>query len=406
MPARDAASDPQPPKVASEPPKGIARPPMTTTGVVALLHGRVAPIVLSRAARARWLDVWTRAVIVPAWRRASAVWVGTAIVAAVIFGPTGMSPGDLTGLALHNPGVGAMLGTTWLLVFAPTARLLVRGDAASYLRSLPGPTVAPIVLAVAALVGLQLPWLLLWVIGEGLLGLGVVAALTAVILVLARWRPPQLRARWPGWKRDGEALRAIHVRALRRRAGDAIVRGAGLSILAGVAAGLFIRNNALAGADAATIGASVIVIVLVPAQVGVLLVILATHRSTAWLASSLGISHAARVAAVLYAILVVELVATAIAVGAACVLVEPDPRTATWLASTAGVVAVASAMATTRVLLGDEASVTIASRAVAGSVLVAAIAVLCLGTFGELGAIAFVATAALALFTVKPVVPA
>src|SRR5262249_43050805 len=56
----------------------------------------------------RWADVWTRAVILPAWRRAVAVWVGCAIVAVVLFGPTGMQPEDLTHLALHHVGVGAV----------------------------------------------------------------------------------------------------------------------------------------------------------------------------------------------------------------------------------------------------------------------------------------------------------
>ena len=45
-----------------------------------------------------------------------------------MFGPTGMQPGDLTGLALHHAGVGAVLGVTWLLIYVPTARLIVRAD--------------------------------------------------------------------------------------------------------------------------------------------------------------------------------------------------------------------------------------------------------------------------------------
>jgi len=38
-----------------------------------------------------WLATWQRAVIVPAWRPAAAIWVGAAIVSAVVFGPTGLS---------------------------------------------------------------------------------------------------------------------------------------------------------------------------------------------------------------------------------------------------------------------------------------------------------------------------
>ena len=356
---------------------------------------------MSSAARTRWLDVWTRAVIIPASRRASAVWVGAALVAALTFGPTAMHPSDLTGMALHNATVAAVLALTWLLVFVPTARLLLRGEGAAYLRCLPGPTTAPRVLAAAALIVLQLPWLLLWTIGEGALGLGVVGVETLLILILASWKPPVLRSKWPGWQSDGTALRAIHLRALRRRAGDALVRGAGLAILAGAGAGLFVRNNDLADADAATVGASVMAVVLVPAEVGVLLVILATHRSTAWLAASLGVSRLTRVGSVVFAIAVVQVAATAIAVCAAALVSDADGSTVAWLAGTSVVVAVSSSLGCTRVLLAAEESPTVAARVVIGSTAVAALAVLCLGLFGELGLGALFATCLLGLVMVK-----
>ncbi len=350
---------------------------------------------------ARWMDVWTRAVIVPAWRRAVAVWVGTAIVGAVIFGPTGMLPGDLTDLALHHPGAGITLGVTWILVFVPTARVIIRADQASYLRSLPGPVFARRWIAGGALVTLQLPWLALWILGEGLLGLAVVAVVTLVILALASWRPPQLRASWPGWRRPGSALRSIHLRALRRRAGDALVRGAGLSVLAGAAAGLVIRNNGLAGPHAAVVGTSVIAIVLVPAEVGVLLVVLATHRSTAWMAASLGIAARTRVIAVVYAVAIVQLVATSIAIAAATFIADLHVESLAWFAGTALVIAASSALGCARVLLAAEDSPTVATRTVVGSIVIAALAVLCLGLFGEFGAAAFAATCVFAVLTVR-----
>lgn len=351
----------------------------------------------AHAAHARWLDVWTRAVIVPAWRRAAAVWAGCAVVAVVAFGPNGIAPGQLTALALRSPAVGALLAVTWLLVFAPIARLLVRGDGARYLRSLPGPTVAPIVLALGALVVLQAPWAALWILGEGALGLAVIAAVTVPLVVLARWRPRAMRARWPGWTDDAAALRAIHLRALRRRAGDALLRGAGLAVLAGAAAGLFVRNNGLAGPDAATLGASVLAVMLVPAEVGVLLVILATHRETAWLAASLGTSRAARTGAVVATIAVVELAATALAIAGVWLVAEPDLATLAWLAAVSGAVAIGSALGRARVLLAAEDSPTIAARAVVGSVAIAALAVLALGLLDEVGALAVVAAGVLAL---------
>src|SRR5215813_11400041 len=91
-----------------------------------------------------WIAVWTRAVIGPAYRRAGAVWIGTAIAAAVVFGPTGLTPRDLTALALGNAGVGIVLAATWFLMFVPVARLVVRAEPAAYLRALPAPTAAPI----------------------------------------------------------------------------------------------------------------------------------------------------------------------------------------------------------------------------------------------------------------------
>jgi hypothetical protein len=354
------------------------------------------------AAHVRWADVWTRAVILPAWRRAGAIWVGCTIVAAIVFGPTGMLPGDLTGLALHNAGVGAVLAVTWLLVYVPTARLILRADAAAYLRTLPGPRFAPLLIGGGAFIVGQLPWLALWVIGEGLWGLAVVGLESLAILALASWRPPASRAGWPAWKHDGGALRAIHLRALRRRAGDALVRGAGLSVLAGAAAGLFVRNNGLAGPEAAVIGASVIAVVLVPAYVGVLLVVLGAHRQTAWLAETLGIAPITRVIALVFAIGVVQLGGSAIALGAAALVAEPDARTLLWLAAVTAGVALGGALGCARALLGGQESETVAARAVVGAIAVAAAAVLCLGLFGAAGAIAFGALGLLAVSTARP----
>jgi hypothetical protein len=278
--------------------------------------------------------------------------------------------------------------------------MLIRADGATYLRALPGPTIAPRVIAGAALIALQLPWLMLWVIGEGAFGLLVVAAVTLAVLVMARWRPPILRSKWPGWRDDSTALRAIHLRALRRRAGDALVRGAGLAILAGAAGGLFVRNNQLADAHAATVGVSVIAVVLVPAEVGVLMVILGTHRSTAWLAASLGISRASRIACVVYAIATVQLAATAIAIGAAALVSDADGSTLAWLAAIGMAVAIASSLGCARVLIASESSPTIAARAVLGAAGVAALAVLCLGLFDVFGVGAMLATCLLSLMVV------
>ena len=344
-----------------------------------------------------WLDVWVRAVIVVAWRRAAAVWVGCGIVAALIFGPTAMQPGDLTRLAVYRPEVGAVLAVTWLLVFVPVARVIVHADGAVYLMSLPAPTYAPRALGAAALLGMQLPWAALWLLGDGLRGLAIVLALTVVIVVVALWRPPRPRASWPAWRHEGSALQSIHLRALRRRAGDALVRGTGLAIAAGAAAGLFVRNNHLAGADAAALGAAVIAVVLVPAEVGALLVVLDTHRTTRWLATSLGITRGTRIAAMAGAIGALQLAGSLIATAAAALVADASLDTVAWLGTTSLAVATGSAIGCTRVLLAAESSPTAAARTVAGAVTVAATAVVCLGLLGVAGVAAFGAVCALAL---------
>ena len=347
-----------------------------------------------------WVSVWTRAVIEPAWRRTLAVWVGSAIASAIVFGPTGMQPSDLTALALHAPGVGAVLAATWLLLFLPTARVIVWADAASYLRALPGPWLAPWLVGGAALIAFQLPWLTLWVLGEGVRGAGVAGAMTVVIALVARWRPRTGRPRAPAWHASGAALRGIYVRALRRRASDALVRGAGLAILAGLAAGLFVGNNQLGGVDAAVIGASVIAIVLVPATVGPAIALVEAHRQTAWLAASLGISRATRVTALVWALVLVQLAASAIAIATSAIVLREAAPVA-WIAITSLVCAVAAALGNARVLLVAAQAPSVAARLAAGAVVVAAMTVLWLGLLGVAGLAAIVASALFALLTVR-----
>ncbi|HUS30791.1 MAG TPA: hypothetical protein VMZ53_19910 [Kofleriaceae bacterium] len=272
-----------------------------------------------------WLRVWRRAVIAPAYRRAGAVWVGSAIVGALVFGANGMHPHDLTGLALHRAGVAAVLGTAWLLLFLPTARLLVRPDGAAYLRSLPHAPAAPRALAAAALVGLQLPWLLLWLVGERALGLAIVCAGTLVIAALASWSPRARTYRTPTWSTATVALAAVYIRALTRRASDALVRGIGLAILAGLFGGLMIRNNAATGAHAAVFATASLSLVLVPGWAGALMPLVEARRQAAWLAHSLGISRSSRLAA-LYAVVAAIYVATmTIALGATTLIATTSP---------------------------------------------------------------------------------
>jgi hypothetical protein len=361
-----------------------------------------------------WLGVWARAVIGPAYRRAAAVWVGCAIIAAIIFGPTAMHPRDITRLALHEPGALIVLAGTWLLIFAPIARALLHADEARYLRSLPAPRITPELLRICALVGLQLPWIGLWLAGEGVRGLGVFAASTVCIVAIAWWRPARRVRGAPAWRSALGAMRGVYLAALARRAGDALVRGAGLAIFAGLAAGLFVRNNVLVDDHAARIAASVIALMAVPAQVGVLGVLLDAHRRSSWLADSLGIPSSTRSLALVLALALIHVAAALLAiVGCAIVLVTAAPvayanipemiasssaSTITWIAGTCIACALASSIGTSRVILGAQDSPTAAVRMAVGSLIVAVATIASLTLLGALaGATAIFLVASFAL---------
>jgi hypothetical protein len=346
-------------------------------------------------------------VVGPASRRATAVWIGAGLVVAVIFGGNGMKPHDLTQLALRVPAVGAVLAVTWSLLFLPTARVLVRADGASYLRSLPGSRAMTSMIAILAMLALQLPWLALWVVGEGARGFAIVIATSLVLAVIAAWRPRPRRSTRPAWRSAHAALGGVYARALRRRAGDALVRGAGLAVLAGIAGGLLVRNNALVGREAAVLGTGVIEIVLVPAWVGVLLPLLDAHRASGWLASSLGISERARIAVLAAAVIVVYLIAAAIAACAAVITLggmpsqESPSGTIGWIAGLSLAIAACSGLLQTRALVWAERSEHVAARVVSGALVVAAVSIGCLGVLGASGVLALAATAVVAIGTVR-----
>ena len=330
-----------------------------------------------------WLSVWTRAVIAPATRRALAVWCGAGIVAAVIFGGNAMAPGDLTGVALHDPAAGAVLAVTWLLLFVPTARIIVRADAALYLRALPHREWPPRVVAAVALAVLQLPWLALWIAGEGVRGLAVVGVVTVPVIGLAAWRPRRARARVPHWRGPVGALAGVYTRGLARKAGDAMVRGSGLAVLAGIAAALFVRNNGFDGAHAAALASSVIAVVLVPAVVGLLLPLRDAHRMSAALAASLGIPERARIAVL--ASVVAAVYALAALIGALIVLAMTHVALVVPVSLATGL---GAALLTARVL----AHARDATRIVVAAIVAAAICVVWLGWLGAIGSVFAVVT--------------
>ena len=338
-----------------------------------------------------WLRVWARAVIVPAARRVAPVWAACGLIGGQLFGGAAMRPRDLTGLALARPALLATLTATWLLVFLPTARVLVRQDGARWLRSLPGPVVTPVLVAAAALVGLQAPWVALWLVGAGCRGAVVVGAQTLIVAAIAAWRPRPRSPRIPTWAGASTALFGVHARALSRRAADTLVRGAGLAVIAGLAGGLFIANNQLVGRDAAIVGGAVIAIVLVPAVTGPLLVLLESHRATRWPCLSMGITEATRHGALAAWVVALYLVGTVVALVAATVIAGFGG----WLVVVALALAVGCGLAVTRILVGTGEGTRVAARAAIGAFAVACAAIVTLGTVG-VGGLALVLVGGLA----------
>jgi hypothetical protein len=344
-----------------------------------------------------WLGVYARTVVTPAYRRVAAIWVGCAFVAAVAFGGNGIWPRDLRAMAFAKPAtIGLVLVGIWILVYLPVARMLVRAEPARYLLALPHGRTGPIVVVGAALIALQLPWLMLWIDPRGLV---VIAATSAILVGLSLIRAPLPSFAWPGWRSTVAAYGGMYRRALARRAGDAIVRGLGLAALAGIVGALFVRNNAMSGVAGATLGAGVATIMLVPARVGTLAVLADAHRSSSWIAASTGVSRSIPLAITL---LVVHVVSALLAVGAA-MLIAPNGY---WLGMQLAI-AVSSAIFETRVVarsvdplepgsssgplepgsssgLAAPNSAPLVTGALAGAVLAAG----SLGAFGPLGLVA------------------
>ncbi|MCX5742307.1 MAG: hypothetical protein NT062_07410 [Proteobacteria bacterium] len=329
----------------------------------------------------------------PAGRQAAAIWVGCLFIAAVAFGGDGMHPHDLTDMALADPtGIGLVVVAIWLLVYLPVARAIVRAEAARYLQALPHGHVGPVIVRGGALVGLQLPWLVLWTLGAGARGVVVIAATTVVLVGLAAVRAPAARAGWPGWRGPLGALAAIHRRALLRRAGDALVRGAGLAVLAGGVGALFVRNNHLTGTSGAILGAGVATLMLVPAHLGTLAIFVDTQRATTWLARALGIAAPVRLAALAGGLALVHAITAALAVGVAAIILSDASTIAPWLGLQLGIAA-CTAVFETRVVVRGVAA-TSSAPLVGGALASAALAVGALGVFGPVG---LVGAAAIAL---------
>jgi hypothetical protein len=356
----------------------------------------------SRGGSSLWVGAWLRAVALPGWRRAAAVWASLAIIASIVMGPTGLLPSTVVNLLVHSGAAAALLAGLWLALFHPVAKLVVRAEAASFLRSLPAPAVAPLLPALT-LAAMELPPLVLFVAGgEPGLGAAVWAGCCALSYAMASVQVPGRAPRALRWRTPGQALRAVL--ASRLLVDDALLRGVAFAGIAGAGAGLMIRNNQLIGAAASTLGLGTVIVLGTPAWAAILQPLAVVHRRIWPTCASSGMPAATWVgslAAVLAGALaglcsVAGLLASRVAAASA----------ADTLRMVGGAAALGAGIGLGAVRVSEWATRAkmVAERVLTGTLLIAAIAALALGLFGELGIVAVVTIAAVALVkTPEPV---
>lgn len=283
----------------------------------------------------------------PAFRRALPVYLGFAMVAAVLLGKNGMHPRTLAeGMRVAiEPRLA--LTTLWLLSLAPAARALMRAPGLDYLRWLPG-TRRPMLLALAGLLlALQAPFAVLLCLGSdallgaafvvfcagvhALLALGprtrvervlayaalVLAGVALAVLPVLGWLAagaallgaglPLAFARVPERRQRRGSTRMLPGRVLAvaqcqflglwREHPSALVRGAALAALGAGATALIGRANPLAPAELATVSAVVATLFLAAGSVGVGLLLHDQERALGWLLDTTGTHADVRVAA-------------------------------------------------------------------------------------------------------------
>lgn len=248
----------------------------------------------SRSGSSLWVRAWLGALGFVAWRRLAAVWVALAVTGAVVMGPTALTPKGLM-MVLSSPAVGAIAGALWLALVHPTARILLRSEAASFLRSLPSPRGAAL-LPVALVAVAHLPVVALVAAGGGLeLAAAGWALATGLSVALAHLRVPARRRREVRWASASAGLRAVLLRRL--LADEAPLRALAFAALAGGGAGLMVRNNQLDGAAASTVGLAALLLLGAPAYAALILPIAVVHRRLWPVCATSGVSFATYLAA-------------------------------------------------------------------------------------------------------------
>ncbi|MEM9492402.1 MAG: hypothetical protein AAGC55_24865 [Myxococcota bacterium] len=281
--------------------------------------------------------------------RAAPLFMAVAIVAGILFGPTGMQPGDLVQLSDNSPWVRLIFWLMWLLLAAPVALPPARGDRLDYLRWLPIPPWQLWVLSAILILLIELPWAALWLTGAGPwiggsawlsmaaahacwalvpsgavghgLRLGLLGSGAAILLAIG---PGLALAVWSGlalivavpmaWRRGLErsarpsrrplaghpvlALAQCHLRCLLRTRSWGAIRAVMLVGLFAGLAGLIGRANPdMAAADLAALWAGGAALATALAGASLATAILDSERALRWITDSAGLHPDRRLAA-------------------------------------------------------------------------------------------------------------
>lgn len=335
----------------------------------------------SRSGSSLWVRAWLRAVSLPASHRAAAVWGALAIIAGIVMGPTGLMPRDVVELLTGEPGAAALLAGLWLALLHPVARILVRAEAALFLRSLPAPRCAP-ALPALSLLAMQLPPPVLFAAG-GKPGLGAATwlGLTITSYALAHLALPRRAPRPLRWRGSLHGLSAIL--ASRLFSDEALLRAVAFAGIAGAGAGLMIRNNQLLGGAASTLGLGTLIVLGTPAWAAVTQPLAVAHRRLWALCATTGMPGTAWIgalAAVLAAVMLALFALAALIAGAIAGLGAEDLARIIGGGALLGAV---NGVAAVRVAEWATRTRQVAERVLTGSLLLAATLALMLGLFGE-----------------------
>ncbi len=276
--------------------------------------------------------------------RALPLFGGIGVAARVLFGGNGLQARVVAQTAHASPGLLLGLWVAWILAITPVARAVLTERTTAFLRALPIPMWHVVAALGVMLIALQLPWALLWGIGEGPLT-GLAAALAAAgmaaLLVArpSRWRdralavplaigaasllrpalaacialPATACAVRLAWIRAADVPRptfswiagpaplalslGYHLRLARAEAA-VLIRGVLLLSVSGWLAGIAARNaDALAPPLFRSLSLDVGALALTIACAGVAFSVRQTEASLRWFLDTLGVTRLTRVSA-------------------------------------------------------------------------------------------------------------